>query len=247
MGVSYDSVAKIYDATRWAGVPAPVMKNILDAMRDALKGCRNILDVGTGTGRFAKFFEDAGFTVIGVDVSLSMMAQAREKGVRNLVQADAHHLPFRDESFDGSIMIHVLHLVRDWVQVIHEAGRVTRKVCVSEAGDAEGFSARQKYLELREDMGYPTNRLNDGEFGLRHFVHPKFVVPAGDYWTDVKADEEITTFEARRSSVMQGIPDDVHMKIIQRLHGEYGGKTLRRHDIAEVVGWDPTRLRVFER
>src|SRR5437773_9327403 len=115
MGVSYDSVAKIYDATRWAGVPAPVMKNILDAMRDALKGCRNILDVGTGTGRFAKFLEDAGFTVIGVDVSLSMMAQAREIGVRTLVQADAHHLPFRDESFDGSIMIDVLHSVEHWV------------------------------------------------------------------------------------------------------------------------------------
>src|SRR5207247_3055371 len=112
---------KFYDPSTCARLPSPVMKNILDAMRDSLKCCRNILDVGTGTGRFAKFFEDAGFTVIGVDVSLSMMAQAREKGVRNLVQADAHHLPVRDESFDGSIMIHVLHLVENWVQVMHDA------------------------------------------------------------------------------------------------------------------------------
>src|SRR5205809_8027479 len=115
MGVSYDSVAKIYDATRWAGVPAPVMKNILDAMRDALTGCRNILDVGTGTGRCANFFEDAGFTVIGVDVSLSVVAEGREKGGRKLVQADARHLPWRGESFVGAIMIQLLPLVEDCV------------------------------------------------------------------------------------------------------------------------------------
>ena len=245
MGVSYDSVAKIYDATRWAGVPAPVMKNILDAMRNALKDCRNILDVGTGTGRFAKFFEDAGFTVLGVDVSLSMMAQAREKGVRNLVQADAHQLPFRDESFDGSIMIHVLHLVENWVQVIHEAGRVTRNILISEAGDAEGFSARQRYLELRAELGYPLKRFNEAEFGLRKLIRPRFVISAGDYWSDVNADEEIRGFEARKSSVMSDLPEDVHKKIMQRLRAEYGGKILRRHDIPEVVGWDPAHLREF--
>ena len=242
---SFDNVANIYDSTRWAGVPAPVMKNILNAMRDALKDCPRILDIGTGTGRFAQFCEDAGFTVIGVDISLSMMAQAREKGVRNLIQADAHHLPFRDGSFDGSIMIHVLHLVRDWVQVIHEAGRVTRKVLISEAGDAEGFSTRQKYLEFRAKMGYPTKRLNDGEFGLRKFIRPRFVISAGDYWTDVNVDEEIRGFEVRRSSVMSDVPEDVHRKIMQRLRAEHGGKLLRRHDIPEVVGWDPVHLREF--
>ena len=245
MAASFDSVAKIYDATRWAGVPAPVMKNILDAMRNAFKDCRNILDVGTGTGRFAKFFEDAGFTVLGVDVSLSMMAQAREKGVRNLVQADAHHLPFRDESFDGSIMIHVLHLIENWVQVVHEAGRVTKKILISEAGDTEGFSARQRYLELRAEVGYPLNRLNEAEFGLRKLIRPRFVISAGDYWTDVDVDAEISGFEARRSSVMGDVSEDVHRKIMQRLRADHGGKLLRRHDIPEVVGWDPVHLREF--
>src|SRR5437016_8257861 len=120
------------------------MKSLLNAMKELFAGCRTILDVGIGTGRFAEYLSNSGFGVLGIDVSLSMMAQAREKGVRNLIQADAHHLPFRDGSFDGSIMIHVLHLVRDWVQVIHEAGRVTRKVLISEAGEAEGFSTSQK-------------------------------------------------------------------------------------------------------
>ncbi len=222
------------------------MEKILNTMRDAFKGCELILDIGTGTGRFAQYFNDAGFTVIGVDVSLQMMLQAREKGVRDLVRADAHYLPFRDRSFDGSIMIHLLHLVRDWVQVIHEVGRVTRKVLVSEAGDGQGFSARQRYIELRKEMGYPLNRLNDAEFALRKLVPPIFVTSAGDYWTDVNADEEITSFDKRKSSVSWDLSEVVHRRIIHLLHAEYQGKTVRRHDIPEVVGWDPVQLRAFK-
>ena len=247
MAVSFDRIAKSYDLTRWAGVPPEVMERILRAMTDLLKGCDRILDIGIGTGRFAQFFKGAGFTVVGIDISLSMMMQAREKGVRDLVRADSHFLPFRDGSFDGSVMIHVLHLMRDWVQVIHEAGRVTRKIVISEAGDAEGFSPRHRYLELRKELGYPLNRLNGGEFELRDLVRPRLVVSAGDYWTEFDAGEEISDFEARKSSVMWDVPEDVHRKIIDRLRRENQGERVRRHDIAEVVGWDPRDLRSFRK
>ena len=246
MAVSFDRVASVYDATRWAGVPAAVMEKILTGMKDAFKDCRTILDIGVGTGRFAQYFNETGFAVVGVDVSLPMMKQAQEKGVRDLVRADAHHLPFRDQSFDASLMIHLLHLVSDWVCVVHEVGRVTKKVMVSEAGDAEGFSARQRYLVMREQMGYPLKRLNDGEFGLRKSIPPKSVRSAGDYWTDINARGEIASFEARKSSVMWDVPDDVHRRIIRELHEEYDGKTLRRHDVAEVVAWDTSSLRAYK-
>ena len=211
-----------------------------------MKDCRSILDIGTGTGRFAQFFKDSGFNVVGVDISLRMMAEAREKGVRDLVRADAQHLPFRDGSFDGSIMIHVLHLVENWVRVVHEVGRVTKRLLISEAGDTEGFSPRQRYLELRAEMGHPLNRFNDSEPGLRKLIPPEFIVSAGDYWTEVDADGEITNFEARKSSVMWDVPEEVHRRIMQRLHKEHHGKIVRRHEIAEVVGWDPAQLRAFK-
>ncbi len=246
MTVSFDKVASIYDATRWAGVPPEILVRLLNAMKEALTGCKIILDIGIGTGRFAEYFSYSGFNIIGVDVSLPMIRQAQEKGVRDLIQADAHYLPFRDQSFDGSIMIHLLHLVHDWGQVIHEAGRVTRKVLVSEAGDVHGFSARQRYLESRIEMGYPLNRLNDGEFGLRAIIPPVFVAAAGDYWTNVKADEEIDSFDKRKSSVSWDLPEAVHKIIMQQLHEEYHGKTVRRHDIVEVVGWNPEQLRTFK-
>lgn len=123
-------------------------------MKELLAGCSTILDIGTGTGRFTEYLNDTGFNVVGIDVSLPMMAKARQKNLRNLIQADAHRLPFRDAAFDGAIMIHVLHLVRDWVQVLHEVGRVTRKLIVAEVEGGEGFNARSRYLELRREMGY---------------------------------------------------------------------------------------------
>ena len=243
MAVSFDRVAGIYDATRWSGVPPEIMEKLLNTMKDLFAGCRTILDVGIGTGRFAEYFNNSGFNVVGIDVSRSMMAKAREKRLRNLVQADAHCLPFRDRVFDGAIMIHVLHLLRDWVQVVREAGRVTGKIVVAEVEGGEGFSPRSRYLELRKAMGYPLDRFNDGEAGLRRVVPPATVKLVGDYWRDVNVHEEIDSFNKRKSSVSWDVPAEVNDRIIQRLHSENPEKTVRRREIVEVVGWDPAQLR----
>lgn len=243
MAISFDRVAGIYDATRWSGVPPEIMRKLLSTMKELFAGSRTILDVGTGTGRFAEFFKVSGFNVVGIDVSLAMMAKAREKSFRNLIQADAHHLPFRDGSFDGAIMIHVLHLVRDWVQVVHELGRVTKMVIVAEVEGGEGFSPRSRYLELRREMGYPLDRLNDGEAGLRRVVPPAIVKLVGDSWTDIDVHKEIDSFDRRQSSVSWGVPQEVNKRIIQRLHSENPQKTVRCRDTLEVVSWDPERLR----
>jgi ubiquinone/menaquinone biosynthesis C-methylase UbiE len=243
LAVSFDRVAGIYDATRWSGLPTEIMKKLLDTMTETFASCRTILDVGTGTGRFAEYLTDSGFNVVGIDVSLAMMAKAREKKLRNLVQADAHRLPFRDEAFDGALMIHVLHLVRDWVHVVREVGRVTRKVIVAEVEGGEGFSPRSRYLELRREMGHPLGRFNDGEAGLRQLVRPGVVKLVGDYWTDVDVHEEIESFDRRKSSVSWDVPGEVNDTIIQRLHLENPEKTIRRREIVEVVGWDPGSLR----
>ena len=221
------------------------MKNLLNATKELFAGCRTVLDVGIGTGRFAEYVSNSGFDVVGIDVSLSMMAKAREKRVRNLVQADAHYLPFRDRVFDGGIMVHVLHLVRDWVQVVREAGRVTGKRVVAEVEGGEGFNPRSRYLELRKEMGYPLDRFNDGEAGLRRVVPPASVKLVGDYWTDIDVHEEIDSFDKRKSSVSWDVPAEVNDRIIQRLHSENPEKTIRRREIVEVVGWDPAQLRNF--
>jgi ubiquinone/menaquinone biosynthesis C-methylase UbiE len=243
MAVSFDRLASVYDATRWSGIPPEIMEKLLNAMKKLLVGCSAILDVGIGTGRFAEYFNDSGFNVVGIDVSLGMMAKAREKGLRNLVQADAQHLPFRGDTFDGAIMIHVLHLVRDWVQVVAEVGRVTSKVVVAEVEGGEGFDPRSRYVEIRKEMGYPLDRFNNGEAGLRRAIPPAIVKLVDDRWTDVDVHEEIKSFDKRKSSVSWDIPAEVNSHIIQRLHSEIPEKIIRRQEIVEVVGWNPAQLR----
>lgn len=70
---------------------------------------RRILDVGCGTGRHAIELARRGYAVVGVDLSESQLARAREKaraaGVAvDFRRADARQLPFRAE-FDLAIML----------------------------------------------------------------------------------------------------------------------------------------------
>jgi SAM-dependent methyltransferase len=60
------------------------------------------LEVGVGTGADAvAFSERFGVHVVGVDVSQTMVAEARRRGLLDAVVADAASLPFDDASFDG--------------------------------------------------------------------------------------------------------------------------------------------------
>jgi SAM-dependent methyltransferase len=56
---------------------------------------RRVLDLGCGTGEHARFLAEKGFEVVGVDVSDTMLARAREDGVPNgvtFVQGDLAHV-----------------------------------------------------------------------------------------------------------------------------------------------------------
>src|SRR5205807_9147216 len=101
------------------------------------------------------------------------------------------------------------------------------------------------YLELRQEMGYPLDRFNDGEAGLRRMVPPAIVKLVSDYWTDVDVHEEIDSFDRRKSSVSWGIPAKVNDRIIHRLHSENPAKTVRRRETVEVVGWDLHNFETF--
>ena len=47
---------------------------------------------------------------------------------KNFVQADIHHLPFKDNEFDTAVLGDVLEHSPDPVQMLREAGRVAKKV-----------------------------------------------------------------------------------------------------------------------
>jgi ubiquinone/menaquinone biosynthesis C-methylase UbiE len=238
---TFNRVTDIYDTTR--ALPDAVMVSALDAMKRALSDCTTIIDVGAGTGRFAEPLQRMGFHVVVVDISWAMLAKTSEKGVERLVLADAHNLPIRDKAFDAAVVVHVLHLVKDWLTVTREVGRVCRKKTISLIGRTEGPSVRSKYLRLRSHFGYALNRFEGGEEGFRRIVQPVEVIKVKEYVSKVSADDDISYLEERGSSVTWGLDEDVHRKIIAELRVLYGGRILRKKRLVELAIWHPDQWR----
>ncbi len=85
------------------------------------------LEVGTGTGADALAFAARfGTSVVGVDVSTTMIEEALRRGLADAVVADAHSLPFETESFDGAWADRTFQHLADPTAALAEMVRVTK-------------------------------------------------------------------------------------------------------------------------
>ena len=78
-----------------------------------LRGGR-VLDVGCGTGKFARVLAERGLArVWGVDPSAEMLAEARERVPSSvgLKLGEAERLPFKGGAFDAAVLWTVVHLI----------------------------------------------------------------------------------------------------------------------------------------
>ena len=96
----------------------------------AKRAPRNLLDIGTGTGRILQLFAaQIGFG-LGVDLSREMLAVARANLDRTSLRncqvrlADMYHLPLPAGGFEAATLHNVLHYADDPAAVLAEAARV---------------------------------------------------------------------------------------------------------------------------
>jgi ubiquinone/menaquinone biosynthesis C-methylase UbiE len=92
-----------------------------------------MLDVGCADGRSCFSFLNRGTTIVGFDISRSLVRQAIERAAAAGAQAsttffvgDASALPFRDNTFDHVVIYGVLHHVPDPAATCREAHRVLK-------------------------------------------------------------------------------------------------------------------------
>jgi ubiquinone/menaquinone biosynthesis C-methylase UbiE len=88
-----------------------------------------ILDVGCGTGRWVRRYQELGFHATGVDATLGMLRVARECGTAApLTAGEAYRLPFPDAKFDSVSDITVIqHIPRSLQpEALREMMRVIR-------------------------------------------------------------------------------------------------------------------------
>ncbi len=100
------------------------------------EGKMRILDVGTGPGVFATLMSKAGHDAVGIDISDSMLEEARNNSrlagaSPEFVRMDSDRLGFPDGSFDMIISRNVLWIMPDptavykeWFRVLRPGGRL---------------------------------------------------------------------------------------------------------------------------
>jgi ubiquinone/menaquinone biosynthesis C-methylase UbiE len=119
----FDRFAEVYDETRSA-----LDEQTLQGIKEMLTQhqCHSILEIGVGTARVALPLSKSGFEITGLDLSKGMMKTAQSKGVKNLILAEGSRAPFKDKSFDATLMVHVFHLLADPMSVMREAAKISR-------------------------------------------------------------------------------------------------------------------------
>ena len=121
----FDALASGYDLFMW-----PLERALLARLRQrtftSVEG--QVLEVGVGTGANLSFYP-ASSRVVAVDASAEMLAVARRRRTRAVIQlsqTDVHHLAFPDAIFDEAAGSFLLCNVTDPPAVLQEVRRVLR-------------------------------------------------------------------------------------------------------------------------
>ncbi len=235
-GNFFDQIADIYDETR--GIPEPHFSKLLDRMGGYLDKGNRILDFGVGTGRFARPLQKRGYDIVGIDTSEQMVRVGTSKGLKNVLFADACHIPFKDKFFHSTISVHLLHLLPDWLDALQESLRVTRenfitvkRVWLNEA------TPHKLYSELTTKDGHLRKALGMSEKDFPEKIEPFAEEFLGTRKETVPAEVGIERCENRIYSGLPDVPDHIHENAIRRLREEYGGKMVDVEEEIYLLVW----------
>ena len=131
-------MAQTFDERRFGGpigdlvarTQARVLANMVGRIQE-----REILDVGTGTGRVALLLAHGAARVTAIDASEEMLAIARRRAEAEYVKVrfergDAHALDFPDRGFDVVVSFRLLMHAPDWRRCLAEMCRVSDRLVI---------------------------------------------------------------------------------------------------------------------
>ena len=118
----FDILAPVYDRLISSQKPENLLK-ILN-----LKSEDKLLEVGGGTGRFAKYFTPYFNEIWLLDPSIQMLNQARKKyPSMKISEGYANDMPFQDNHFDAVLIHDSLHHWQNQIESLHEINRVIKQ------------------------------------------------------------------------------------------------------------------------
>jgi SAM-dependent methyltransferase len=175
----YRKVALDYDSFFLSPMHTIMDREEKEGVGRWVKGSHLVLDVGCGTGRMTSFLKSAGYDVVGIDISRSMLdvAKSRVPGT-DLIQATANALPFADKSFDANVSIWgCLCHVDDPYFAIKEIVRVTKKRLIF---SIYGNIAYKVLLRITAVIRSPQNALRYAQGGGNPQLPAKYY-PLGQF------------------------------------------------------------------
>lgn len=125
----YTAVAHEYDDVFPKHVAEHYIEKRTSLVKDLLPLGGLVLDVGCGTGQLAAAIAAEGYDVFGVDLSASMVARARARGLVGTYAGVTTALPFGDGAFDLALTVATLHHLETPERVratVSEMGRVVK-------------------------------------------------------------------------------------------------------------------------
>jgi len=124
------------------------------------------LDLGCGTGEYALMLAEAGFEVVGGDLSRGMLAVAKSKIQRHklaqeiqLIRLESTKLPFQNETFDTITCIALMDWVPDCHRFLIEANRVIKQQASFIACVDALWSPYRIYRNIKFAISRPRKRL----------------------------------------------------------------------------------------
>lgn len=155
----YDEIAREYQASRHIFDNVEVLKEFSNYLPKSAR----ILDAGCGAGvPCAKLLVQAGFEVVGVDFSASMLKMAKKSVPEAaLIKEDMTKLGFRDNAFDGLVALYsIIHVPREMHASLYQSFHRILKpegivlICIGSdewEGEDEYFGARMFWSEYNLD------------------------------------------------------------------------------------------------
>jgi SAM-dependent methyltransferase len=246
-----------FELAGWQGIPneyhqafgmltRQAIEPLLDAVR--VKKGMSLLDIASGPGYVAAAAAQRGATVLGVDFSAAMVAQAQalHHGVE-FREGDAEHLPLGNGLFDAAVMnFGILHLgqpeqaLAEAYRVLRTGGRFAFSVWAKPV-DTIGFGIVLRAVELH---GEPRVELPEGppfffysdpeecERGLivAGFESPSVTklaqvwrLPAGDGLFNAMRDSTVRTaglLRAQKPTVLNKIRDEIRAALAKYTKGD---------------------------
>lgn len=202
----FQGLAEIYTKEPYKSVSSIRAEFIKKIFKDYNFSPANILDLGCGSGMGSRVFSEAGYYVVGIDISRSMLDIGR-KAVQNnpnlrLVQSDMRNLGFTDNAFDGAISIFdalnylKLEELSDFFsgvkRILKDGGDIAFDFLTSRAFDDIDLNPNSVYEG--EDFYY-MSRARKSSSGVINLELTAFIVQGNDLYRRIRETHTLNLFD----------------------------------------------------